>query len=91
MQEGVGFRQAMWDAFVAETPSITIMEVVAIGLDLWLAGSAGLGDTLFWSSLAVSLSYGLLAAYPVNVLLIRWGVKQGMHIPKEMAEHADQV
>jgi hypothetical protein len=91
MQEGVGFRQAMWDAFLAETPSITIMEIVAIGADLWLAGSATIGEALFWSSLAVSLSCGLLAAYPVNVLLIHWGVKEGMHSPKEMAEHARQA
>ncbi len=88
MQEGVGFREAMWDAFLAETPSITIMEVTAISVDLWLAGSAGLGDALFWAALAVSLSIGLFAAYPVNVALIRWGVKEGMHSPKEMAEHS---
>ena len=27
----------------------------------------------------------LTVAYPVNVLLIRFGVKEGMHSPKEMA------
>jgi hypothetical protein len=30
---------------------------------------------------------GLIAAYPVNVILIRLGVKSGMHSPKEAAEH----
>jgi hypothetical protein len=30
---------------------------------------------------------GLLAAYPVNVLLILTGVKKGMHSPAEMARH----
>ena len=87
-QEGVELKQAMWDAFYSETASITVMEVVAIGADLWLAGAATMGEPLFWSSLFLSLSLGLIAAYPVNVLLIRWGVKEGMHDPREMAEHA---
>lgn len=82
MQEGVPFRTAMWDAFLAETPSIAVMEIVAIGVDLTLAGDAGLGDVRFWSSLTVSLTCGLFAAYPVNVLLIRFGVKEGMMDPR---------
>lgn len=86
MQEGVAFKQAMWDAFYSETASITVMEIVAIGVDLYLAGDAGMGDRLFWSSLVFSLTCGLVAAYPVNVLLIRLGVKEGMHDPREMAQ-----
>jgi hypothetical protein len=85
MQEGVGLGQALWDAFVSETASIAVMEIVAIGVDLWLAGESGIGDALFWASLVFSLSIGLLAAYPVNVVLIRLGVKEGMHNPKEHA------
>ncbi|HSR73001.1 MAG TPA: DUF4396 domain-containing protein [Kiloniellales bacterium] len=87
MQEGVGLRQALWDAFYSETASITVMEVVAIGTDIWLAGDATMAQALFWSSLVFSLSVGLLAAYPVNVVLIRFGVKSGMHSPKEAAGH----
>jgi hypothetical protein len=44
-----------------------------------------MGDTLFWSALVFSLSMGLIAAYPVNVLLIKWGVKEGMANPASMA------
>jgi len=62
------------------------MELVAIGVDLWLAGNATIGEPLFWSSLVVSLTAGLVAAYPVNVLLIALGVKEGMHSPRELAE-----
>lgn len=87
MQEGVRFRRALWDAFYSETASITVMEVVAIGTDLWLSRGAGMGDALFWSSLVFSLSVGLVAAYPVNVILIQLGVKSGMHSPKEGAAH----
>jgi hypothetical protein len=63
------------------------MEIVAIGVDLTLAGSAGPGQVLFWSSMIVSLSCGLIAAYPVNVILIRLGVKAGMMDPRN-TDHA---
>ena len=87
MQEGVDLGTALKDAFYSETASITVMEVVAIGVDLWLAGGVGMGEPLFWTGLIVSLSAGLIAAYPVNVLLIHWGVKEGMHSPKEHHAH----
>lgn len=87
MQEGVGLKQALIDGAVSETASIAVMEAVAISVDLWLAGSAGMGDALFWASMAVSLTIGLAAAYPVNAVLIAYGVKEGMHDPREMAQH----
>jgi hypothetical protein len=82
VQNGVAFRQAMKDAAIAETPSITVMELVAIGIGLYVAGGAEMGETLFWTSLILSLSCGLLAAWPVNVVLIRKGVKEGMMDPR---------
>ncbi|MGB8623963.1 MAG: DUF4396 domain-containing protein [Paracoccaceae bacterium] len=82
MQDGVPLNTAMRDAFIAETPSIAVMEVVAITVDLLLAGQATMGDVRFWSSIIVSLTCGLIAAYPVNVLLIRFGVKEGMMDPR---------
>ncbi|WP_137284011.1 DUF4396 domain-containing protein [Halorussus salinisoli] len=84
MQEGIGLREALWDAFYSETASITVMEIVAISTDVWLAGEAGLGDVLFWTSLVFSLTLGLLAAYPVNLALIYVGVKEGMMNPAKM-------
>lgn len=87
LQEGVELPTALKDAFYSETASITVMEIVAIGVDLWLAGDASMGQPLFWTGLIVSLSAGLIAAYPVNVLLIHWGVKEGMHSPKEHHAH----
>ena len=85
MQDGVPFKEALVDTFYTETASIAVMEIVAIGTDLWLAGEATIGEPLFWAALAFSLSMGLLAAYPVNFLLIRHGVKEGMMDPTEMA------
>lgn len=85
IQGGEDFQTALKDAFYSETPSIAIMEIVAIGVDLWLAGSARFNDPLFWSSLIVSLVISLIAAYPINILLIHHGVKEGMMNPKEVS------
>lgn len=85
VQEGVSWGQAIKDALYSETASITVMEIVAISVDIWLAGEATMGDVLFWSSLFFSLSLGLIAAYPVNLVLIYYSVKEGMMNPKKMA------
>ena len=81
VEDGVGWGEAIMDALYTETASITVMEVVAVGVDQYLAGEATIGEPLFWSGLIFSLSLGLFAAYPVNVLLIRMGVKEGMGDP----------
>ena len=84
MQDGVGFKEAVMDALWSETPSITIMEIAAIGTDLLLASQAKMGDVLFWLALAFSLSIGFLVAWPVNIGLVNFGVKEGMSDPSEM-------
>lgn len=85
LQEGESWGTAWKDGIVSETASITVMEVVAIGTDLWLAGDATMGEATFWSALVVSLTLGFWAAYPVNVWLVARGVKEGMHDPRKMA------
>lgn len=82
VQDGMAVGPAFRDGVITETGSIVAMETVAIGVDRSLARDAGLGNPLFWTSLAVSLTAGFLAAYPVNLLLIRFGVKRGMHDPR---------
>ena len=84
VQEGVGFGEAVKDALWSETPSITIMEIAAIGTDLLLAGGVGWRTPLFWTALLFSLTIGFVVAYPVNALLIVFGVKEGMGNPAEM-------
>ncbi|MCA0938741.1 DUF4396 domain-containing protein [Salipiger pacificus] len=88
VQDGMPLRKALKDTFIAETPSIAVMEIVAIGVDLSLAGNAGMGEVIFWSSMIVSLSCGLFAAYPVNLLLLKFGVKEGMMDPR-MTGHGE--
>ncbi|MFW5934355.1 MAG: DUF4396 domain-containing protein [Halolamina sp.] len=81
LQEGVDLGEALSDAVYSESGSIVAMETVAIGSDIYLAGEATMGEPVFWASLAVSLSLGFLAAYPVNLGLLHLGVKEGMGDP----------
>ena len=62
--------------FAAETLSITTMEIVDNLVVLAVPGAmdAGLGDVLFWGSLALSLALAFVAAFPVN----RWLIGRGM-------------
>ncbi|MFB6111386.1 MAG: DUF4396 domain-containing protein [Halobacteriaceae archaeon] len=83
LQDGVAVATAIRDALYSETASIAVMEVVAIAADLFLAGEAGILDPLFWGSLVFSLSLGFVAATPVNVALVKLGVKEGMSNPAE--------
>lgn len=86
MQEGVSFKTALKDAFYTETASIAVMEIVAISVDLTIAGEATMSDPRFWTALIISLSVGFLAAWPVNYWLIRKGVKSGMGDPREYGQ-----
>jgi hypothetical protein len=75
LRSGVGARRALSLAFASDTISITVMEIVDNGFILIVPGAiaAGLGDALFWWSLAVSLAIAFVAALPVN----RWLIARG--------------
>jgi hypothetical protein len=62
-------------AFASDTLSITTMEIVDTLIVLVIPGAidAGLGDALFWTSLAVALLLAGALAFPVNRALIRRG------------------
>jgi hypothetical protein len=62
-------------ALASDTLSIATMEVVDNAIILIIPGAmeAGLGDVLFWGSLASALVIAGIAAFPVNRLLLRRG------------------
>jgi Domain of unknown function (DUF4396) len=72
---GVAVGSALRLAFAADTLSITVMEIVDNLVVLAIPGAmaAGLGDPLFWLSLAVALAVAGIAAFPVN----RWLIERG--------------
>jgi hypothetical protein len=62
-------------AFASDTLSIAVMEIVDNAIILVIPGAmeAGLGDLLFWASLAFALLVAFAAAFPVN----RWLIARG--------------
>jgi hypothetical protein len=75
LRSGLPPRVALRLALAADTLSITVMEIVDNLVMLAIPGAmdAGLGEPLFWLSLAVALAVAGVAAYPVN----RWLIARG--------------
>jgi len=72
---GVGFRRAAGVAFASDTVSIATMEIIDNAFILIVPGAlaAGLGEAVFWWSLALSLVIAFLLTLPVN----RWLIARG--------------
>ena len=75
LRSGMSLRRVVPLALASDTASITTMEVVDNLFIVLVPGAlaAGLGDALFWWSLAVSLLIAGAVAYPVN----RWLIGRG--------------
>jgi hypothetical protein len=75
LRAGLGLRRTAPLAFASDTLSISTMEIVDTLIILLIPGAmaAGLGDALFWASLAVALLIAGAAAFPVN----RWLLARG--------------
>ena len=75
LRAGLPLRRVMPLAFASDTLSITTMEIVDTLIIVLIPGAlaAGLGDPLFWGSLAVALLIAGGFAFPVN----RWLLSRG--------------
>jgi hypothetical protein len=75
LRAGVGVREALKVALAADTVSIAVMEIADNAVILSVPGAmdAGLGNELFWGSLAFSLVVAFLLTTPVN----RWMISRG--------------
>jgi hypothetical protein len=75
LRNGIALGTALGLAFVADTLSITVMEIVDNAVLVFIPGAmdAGLGDVLFWGSLALALAVAWVFAFPVN----RWLIARG--------------
>jgi Domain of unknown function (DUF4396) len=75
LRSGLAIAAVLPIALAADTFSITVMEIVDNAIILVIPGAmeAGLGDPLFWGSLAFALAVAWVAAFPVN----RWLISKG--------------
>jgi hypothetical protein len=74
-RSGLAVAAALPVAFASDTASIIVMEIVDNAIVVVWPGAmdAGLGDLLFWGSLAIGLLVAFWAAFPVNRALIARG------------------
>jgi uncharacterized membrane protein YbjE (DUF340 family) len=86
LRAGVPPRRALPLAFASDTASITVMEIVDNAFILLVPGAidAGLGNSLFWWSLGVSLIIAFAFALPLN----RWLIARGKGHAVVHAYHA---
>ena len=75
LRSGLPLRRVAALAFASDTLSIATMEIVDTLIVVLIPGAlnAGLGDPLFWASLAIALLLAGAAALPVNRRLIARG------------------
>ena len=75
LRSGLALAAVLPIALAADTFSIVVMEIVDNAVVLLIPGAmeAGLGDVLFWGSLAFALAVAWVAAFPVN----RWLISKG--------------
>ena len=75
LRSGLALASVLPIALAADTFSITVMEIVDNAIILVIPGAmeAGLGDLLFWGSLAFALAIAGVVAMPVN----RWLIARG--------------
>ena len=78
---GIPFRRAAGVTLASDTVSIGTMELVDNAFILLVPGAiaAGLGDGLFWWSLAASLAIAFVLTVPVNAFLIARGRGHAVH------------
>jgi len=86
LRSGMGMRASLPIAFASDTFSIATMETIDTLTILLIPGAmaAGLGDPLFWGSLAGALFLAFWAALPVN----RWLIARGKGHAVMHAHHA---
>jgi len=75
LRSGLALGAVIPIALAADTFSIAVMEIVDNAIVLLIPGAmeAGLGDLLFWGSLAFALAVAWVAAFPLN----RWLISKG--------------
>jgi hypothetical protein len=75
LRAGIAFAAVVPIALASDTFSIAVMEFVDNAIILLIPGAmeAGVGNLLFWGSLAVALVIAGFAAFPVN----RWLIARG--------------
>lgn len=91
LRKGLGFFAALSLVFAADTLSIATMEVVDNLVMAAIPGAmdSGILSPIFWFSMAVALAAAFVAAFPVNLYLLKKGKGHALvHKYHHGADHA---
>jgi len=74
---GFTWKFAFKQVLIAEGLSIAVMETFEVLVQIYTPGvmDAWLTDWIFWEGMLLSLIAGFIAAYPVNYLFVRKGIR----------------
>ena len=77
LRVGKTIKEAFKIIFVAEFLSIVVMETAEVLIEVYTPGvmSAGLTKPIFWLGMLLALTGGFIAAYPVNYIMVKKGVR----------------
>ena len=74
---GYSWKAAFKQVLVAEGLSIAVMETFEVLVQVYTPGvmDAGLGDSIFWIGMTLGLIAGFIAAFPVNYIFVKKGIR----------------
>ncbi len=72
-------REGVWEAAKADVLSLTAFQVGMyswmLGVYFMFEGTLMANSPVFWWMMQIAMGFGLITNFPVNYLLIRWGIK----------------
>lgn len=73
----ISMRKALRIVIIGEGISIAVMELFEVMTQVMIPGvmDAHLNDPLFWTGMFLSMIAGFIAAFPVNLIMIRKGIR----------------
>src|SRR5688572_6924750 len=76
-RHGFTFNNAFKTVLITEGLSITVMEAFEVAAEVTIPGvmDAHLTDSIFWLGMMAALIAGFIAAFPVNYILVKRGVR----------------
>ena len=77
LRGGIGFGSAIRIVLIAEGISIAVMEAAEVLAQVYIPGvmEASLTDGIFWLGMLAALIAGFAAAFPVNLILVKKGIR----------------
>ena len=77
LRAGFPFNRAFRQVLIAEGLSIAVMEAFEVIVQIYTPGvmDAHLSDWLFWKGMLLGLIAGFIAAFPVNYIFVKKGIR----------------